>query len=777
MELRQCASYLALAACVAGCSGGAVTPSPAVTSSSFSQPTATPQATATPRATATPAPTATPSPVQSGMLGIAAVNSALQGVETYYLTLPHSNLETDLNALAAHMTSSGAYETAIVTAGGVSATLPDGSHALVFADRAEDVGGPAAAARSREARARDAMGVGPGTGLSPPTAHEVAFLINTVDTSGAFTPGRQTDFGNAFTNLGFAKAGDGVDVLDISLDNIVALGSGHPLDFLDIATHGIVGGFPNQSFYANLSTTPITDATLVKYASDWTAGRIDYAIYLWVEKTGIAPLPSWAFTPAFLTTHLTFNPGAIVDNQSCFGQNPLIASAVGATLRSAGVGRYFGWTKAVQGIDADQTDAFLLDRMLGEQSPSVTGLDLFADERTPPQRPFGLDQIEPVMATEQRTGPLGAVAEPYAISNGGGTNALYPPIADGPNARYLASDFGGESVTNPPIEYALPSIARLQTREFSKMGALQIDGVFPKTQGSVTIANAAGTYTAVPVSWTTSAILVPIPDEGAGSSGLVQIAGDGIQSNPVPLTQWHGGLTYTEHDTIGEFDNTGGNGTGSLQAVFSVNVRADVHPTVVTIDQTPQPQNLAFSGFEPDSSGAVTAFGGTFTAQVGGSASFGLAAAPPTMAPFGSAASMSLTPVASQPAPCNNALQGPQANAGDVFCPALTFSSMNVGTCTVTSGKYGLCDNPSVDSPSGQFGRLLGANPGVPDGLLKLKMNPVTYAVAVSSSPSPLISTNNFDGSDVIGNANVTGTFEPPLSPPSAKTPAFRFGW
>ena len=322
----------------------------------------------------------------------------------------------------------------------------------------------------------------------------------------------------------------------------------------------------------------------------------------------------------------------------------------------------------------------------------------------------------------------------------------------------------------------MPSIARLQTREFSRDAELQIDGVFPAAQGSVTIVNDSGTYTPAPLSWSTSAIVVPIPAEGAGSSGLVSVTGDGIASNAVPLTQWHGSLTYSENDNIGEFDNTGGSGSGSLQAIFTIDVRADVHPTVVTIDQTPVPQNLAFSGVEPDSSGAITAFSGNFTASLGGSVSFALAAAPPTMAPFNSPASMSLAPVPSQPSPCNNAQQGPQGGPGNVYCPALTFYSMATGTCTVTSGSYGLCDDTGVDSPSGQFGRLIGSNPGAPDGLLELTMDPTTYAIAVSSSPSPQISTTNFDGSDVIGTSSVSGTFGAPVNPPSANTPALRRG-
>ena len=179
-----------------------------------------------------------PTPASSGALSVAQVNAALQGVETYYTTLPHTNLQQDLSSLAAHMTASGAFTAAAVSPGGITAALPDGTTALVFADRDEELGGFSADARLRSVRsargsaARAAAAAAPmataSPSLSPATAHEVAFFVNEADTN-AFTPQVQDDFGAAFRNLSFPQAGYGVDVLDISLDNIVALGtSAHP---------------------------------------------------------------------------------------------------------------------------------------------------------------------------------------------------------------------------------------------------------------------------------------------------------------------------------------------------------------------------------------------------------------------------------------------------------------------------------------------------------------------------------------------------------------------
>jgi hypothetical protein len=152
---------------------------------------------------------------------------ALQSVQTFYQSLPHTSVTSDLSALAAQMISSGTFKTATVVPGGISATLPDGTLALVFADRAENLGGGTASVR-RGARSAIRPRVQP---LSPANSHEAAFLINTIPQS-AFTPARQQAFSDAFSAVLGVASGYEADDLDVSLDNIVALGTGHPFDFL-----------------------------------------------------------------------------------------------------------------------------------------------------------------------------------------------------------------------------------------------------------------------------------------------------------------------------------------------------------------------------------------------------------------------------------------------------------------------------------------------------------------------------------------------------------------
>ena len=778
---------LAAVAIAAGCSGSPVNLLP---HGSGGHPTSAPTH------TATPAPT--PTPNSGPTMTVSAVETALVNVQASYQNLPHTSLASDLSALAAQMVSSHAYRSAVVEPGGIAAKLPDGTRVLVFADRAEDLAGTGAAARLRAPAAAHRFDAA----LSGPNAHEIALLVNETDTSGAFTPGRQFAFGNAFAQSGFgASTGYGVDAVDVSLTNLIALGTGHPFDYFDISTHGMIGSDPDNplatnTYYAWLSTTLPTPALISQYQSDYNAGNLLSAIYLTLNKQTV-PLDTigFAFTPTFLTEHVHFNPGAIVDNESCWGQSPIIASNVQGVLQAAGVGRYLGWTKEVDGTDADETEGFLFDRLLGEQSPSTTGLDGFANQRTPPQRPFPLDDIETAMAAETRNSPIrpGATAEPYTLSDKHfSINATAPPVADGTAARLIITDFGGESVPDPPIEYSLPSISLMFVAESQANGALTIDGSFPATPGNVQITDSSGTTALTPTSWSTSQVTAILPNGGNGSSGIVQVfygtPGSGavnvIASNPVPLTQWSGTLVYNETDTLPDLGGDQGNGTGTLQVTYDpLNIRADVHPTVPQIDFSPEPQNFTFTGPEGNSRATVTALSGTFTTVDEGTppptmfhATFALnpnAAAMVPGLPSGQGVPSGTFDVGAyggQPSPCNNARAGPQGGPGNVFCPVAAFNSVDTGTCS-DDDSGNLCSG--FLSPSVNFGLPPGV--GHVGGQLMLTMDPVTYAISVTSTQATFES-SHFDGGsfDRMATAAITGSFNAPLSPPTSTTPAIR---
>ncbi len=621
----------------------------------------------------------------------AQIQTALEGVQTYYLTLPHTSVETDLQTVAAHLTASGVFSSATITSGGIDATFSNGIEALIFADRPDDLSGTFDASRTR----RPVDGVR-ASAVSARNAHEVAFLVNESGDR-AFVPQRQGVFGAAFTAAGFtAASGYGVDVLDTSLENLITLGDGRGIDYLDIATHGMVDKLGS---YLLLSTTQITDTSLQTYAADLLAKRVRVGVPLYDEPFAtLRLLPTFAFTGDFVTEHLTFNAGAIVDNQSCWGQS--IGGNFGQLLSRAGVGRYIGWTRPVLSTDADATDAFIFDRMLGEQSAGATGLSNYASQHTPPQRPFPLDAIQTAMSVEQRDNPLQEPAPQYTYAQSI-ANKRFPSLL-------VITDYGGESVAHPPIEYSLPSIQRLVADDTN--GALDIFGAFPATPGAVSITNGAGTMTLTPTKWTTGTIIVPLPAAGAGANGLVSVTAEGLTSNAVPLTEWSGKITYSTNDSIATWDADNGSGAVALTGVFNVAFRADVHPTVVAVDTTAEPQSLAFTSVTPGSSGALSSGSGNFTSSDAQSnfcrscgIKLGLVNPQPTMVPaVTSQNQFFVVPEGSQatpgpfsvpsPAPgCNDGQPGPGRANSNTLCAFLYFAVNNPATCTVTAGNPSYC--------------------------------------------------------------------------------------
>ena len=718
--------------------------------------------------TGAPRPTTAPSPAPStSSASVAAVATALANVEAYYQTLPGTDPMSDVANVAAHMVSSGAFASATAGPGAISATLGDGTPVVVFTDRVADL----LAASTIRRRNGIVVGPPPGSTIGPATNHEILFLVNTLD-SAAFTPANQQQFGQAFSNLGFQSTGAEIDVASVTLENIVALGSTHPLDFLDIATHGAVVSLKpgGPQFYVNISNTPVTDASRAQYASDLAAGRLVYAFVL--QKTKIvSTFTTFAFTPAFLIEHATFNPGAIVDNESCFGQSPPIATAVESAFQLAGAGQYLGWTKPVAGPSADQTDAFIFDRMLGEQSPSQTGMDQFVAQRSPAQRPFALPFVEAVMQTENRSDGIGVGTETYA-QDAYATNYVYPPSADGVYSHFVVSDFGSASIPNLPIEYGLPSIRFVDVDE-RPVPVMGIHGTFPSAQGSVTITNASGSYAAPVESWQPEEVLVEIPNEGAGASGLVTVYSGpnatGVASNSVPLTQWSGRATFTDSEAITDMDGSAGSGSGSLAASFNFHFRSDVQPAVVDVDTTPEPENFAFNDFEGDSTGSIASVSGGFASTAGGSATFSLGN-PGPINPFSTASPPSTfdslpVPAASAPPSCNDATPGPRPGPNDVSCRQFTFLAYGAIVCTDNVANH-LCLPP----PLGNAAFILGE---YHPEFLTLTLDPSTYAVtatvpAIASFPGAgFYESNGHDGDSTV-TATLGFSIAAPVDAPSA---------
>ncbi len=625
--------------------------------------------------------------------------------------------------------------------------------------------------------------------LSPANSHDVVFLVDGQDPD-HFRADVQAAEASAFQSAGFGASAGGVDDLDVSLENIIALGKDHSVDFLDINTAGGVVGRKPDLFYLFQSMTPVNGTSLATYQEDLRAGNLYVSVTLYRPggpgNGNTKAQTRIAFTPRFLTKYVHFTPGAIVINGASFGQDPEIASGLTTSLRNAGVGRYYGWTKIAEGGDREQTETFLVDRLLGEQAPSVTGLSAFAVQQIPPQRPFPLNDIDAVMQTEIRRGTSAfnfrTSAYTYSVSDiGYEPNTHYLPLEDGTAAKFVISDLGGGSVPDRLVEYALPSILSMSvdepaaTNPATTYATLTIKGSFPSAQGTVSLTDSAGVYALKTMSWTATSITAQLPYGGAGSAGLVQVAtAGGVRSNIVPLTQWKGTLVYKESDTIPDFGYRTGSGSGSLTITYNITFRADVHRVVQSIDKPPVSQNFAFSSVQADSKAVLWPFTGSFTASDGmkDTYTFSLIGnVPETM-------DTALPPIGPtefefrafregvQPAPCNNGLPGVQGAPGNIFCPISTWYAQNpiygggaVFTNDFETGSYGV---PSRDA----------------GGLIVMTMDPATYAVSMPDSTTTYKSshfggrtadTARFNRPAV---ATMTGTFQAAYTPGASTTAA-----
>ena len=713
---------------------------------------------------AKPSPTPKPKPT----LPPDQVVAALESIETYYTRLPHTDATTDLETLASYVRKQRAFSSAQLTPGGLTVQFSDGRYGMIFGDHLDPI----------EEKQGDIAFPRPAAAARPLASapHEIAFLVAD-NGDPIFKPALGQQFAAAFPASGWSSSKYASEELGLSLEEILALGRLGPLDWLDINTHGGVMGDVKKFSYVWLSTTPVTSTNVVTYDRDMSLGNVLFGIRLTLPaptgSRGISRVaPAFVFTPGFLTEHLSFNPGAIVDNQACFGQNPLIAADVAAILAKGGVATYLGWTKAVAGGDSDETVAFLLDRLLGERAPSVTLLDQYVHPRMPPQRPFSLVQVVSAMSTVSRSGIISRTLHvPYSVSNvRNPINLLFPPLSDGYVSRFVVTG-DGQYLPNPLTEYSPPSIATMQVSEGSPNAMLVIDGQFPPQPGTVTVGSAKAPVT----SWSTGEIDAALPPSAAGD---VVVTSNGVPSNAAPLTEWVGHASYVEKDTLKEHSGIIGNGTGSgtLKASVKFFIRADVHPVVPQIESSPVPQALYFTDVAVPTTGTVTAAKGTLTFKAQPKPivlTFSLGAGAPMLPGYllGNG-SFDVLPAfeAKEPPPkgCNAGLPGPQPYASAPFCVQVNMSSLNAVTCTDNyGGAY--CGNP----PTSPFSFISAAYVVNENSSIPFSLDRTAYTMSATAHLQP----SNF-GSSPFGYGAVapslTFSFDAPLDPPTTSTPAYR---
>ena len=722
----------------------------------------------------------------------ALYQAALQTGQSSWQALPHTDIASDLAVVANQLKSSGVATETYVSDNAVTARLTDGQRFfLAYDDRDITSTPPAGASGLGKATAASAAGrrqIKADDDPYPALAsveHEIAFFVNVYDEY-AFDPVHQTRYQEAFTKAGFTAPTYEVDSQGVFLDQILKLGTSHPIDYLNIATHGgrsCNAGRTECRYHWVSNTRPDIDDWKTHYNDIQSqlvggGGMLKLKTVQDAESYDFNEYARFWFTPEFLTAHLKFNPGAVVVNASCFGQDPYISEETAATFAKAGVGLYSGWTGPARGWDSDQSDAYLLDRLLGETVD--TGLKAVGylsaptlkliEQRTPAQRPFPLADVIAAMQRVERT------ANP---TTPGGRKLTQATDSDYSDLVFTTLNGGGTN--SKLLIWGLPSIAKMTTIERPVGGTLFVDGTFPATPGKVQIVDASGTYPLTPTAWSTTRIQIPLPPGGNGAAGVVTVfSAEGIASNAVPLTEWKGQLLVTVNDTASSMNDSRGVvvpgiGSGTITTVTDLHFRADVHPVIAKIDTAPEPQNFVFSGVMGDSRTSLTSANATFRSSDGTkSAQFSLAQ-PVTMQTPVYAAPVSpgtfiVSPYtgADAPAGCNSGLPGPQTSGpANVFCPFGGIYVANALMCSDSDGT--LCIAPTYDY-TGYYGYppfLVGSNyvSGY-DGQLAFTLNPTTYEITFTSKPATLVEDYLFSTGESL-TINLSATIQPPLHAPA----------
>ncbi|MFZ1752815.1 MAG: hypothetical protein WBO46_07415 [Caldilineaceae bacterium] len=228
---------------------------------------------------------------------------------------------------------------------------------------------------------------------------------------------------------------------------------------------------------------------------------------------------------------------------------------------------------------------FFWDRLLGRNTQQPP---------TPPARPFDWSQVRQEMITRKL---LTFRVPAYMLG----------PLGFGGNDVSLSFFFN-----NAP-HAAAPSIKRLVVQDdaTASQGEVELHGVFPATAGSVTV----GSQPASIKSWGAEKIVINTPFGSNGATGAVLVKGPGdVKSNPVPLTEWIGTVTYSF---------TPGQSNLQAKSTLTARFRADLHPYRETLSsdpvQTPVTTYLsgASTGFS-NGSGSYSENGVTYAWSPGG---------------------------------------------------------------------------------------------------------------------------------------------------------------
>ncbi len=274
-------------------------------------------------------------------------------------------------------------------------------------------------------------------------------------------------------------------------------------------SHGTTGKYTSSggTYWAVSTADDVTDAANLANKADLDDGSLWYfaATQRFTADGKPVVRTRYAMMPGFIAKyHWSFTKDSLLFLNSCYSD----ADGFGDALAARGGNVTFGWSEAVAADAAWKAALYAFDRLLGANQVDP--------KEAVPQRPFDSDAVFADM-----------------------------------NAKHLDDGHAGNcklvSRRNVPVALA-PSVQRMELGERLQEGPLRgaskltLVGIFGSEQGTVKVGGVE-----VPIkSWATDKIEVEPADlPGPGFSGEVQTFAQERKGNQVPLTQWHGTLTYS----------------------------------------------------------------------------------------------------------------------------------------------------------------------------------------------------------------------------------------
>jgi hypothetical protein len=286
--------------------------------------------------------------------------------------------------------------------------------------------------------------------------------------------------------------------------------------------------------YSVMTVEPVPVTSIADWPAairqDLEARRIDYLLDLSTrtKKFGI--------TANFVRTYFRFKDNSLFMLEACLSANVDRATSWLSAFNDVNLATFVGWEGLVASPDASESALLFFDRLVGANSVQPI-LD-------PPTRPFDPEGVRKSLGAK--------IATYYDPGNGEPPVKAYMKIPPRPTAPFVGA----------------PSIGTVSTDARKKQATAV--GMFGKDPGaSRRTVKVSGAEVPV-VSWSEQAIVAELPP-GDGGDFLISV--DGVDSNPVQLTEWR--ATFTQELNMWfAFDPTDvTNATGT----FTIRFRADVH--------------------------------------------------------------------------------------------------------------------------------------------------------------------------------------------------------